>query len=135
MPAVVAGFGAGVLHVVPLTKALTCCLVVPLASVAAIILEQKSTNLSGDIELNRGIILGLLTGIFAALFGSFFDIFITFITRNNEIITAFSELTELVDTFPVSEEVKNESLKLMNSVANSKSLISFDGTAMMAPVP
>ena len=119
MPAVVAGFGAGVLHVVPLTKALTCCLVVPLASVAAIILEQKSTNLSGDIELNRGIILGLLTGIFAALFGSFFDIFITFITRNNEIITAFSELTELVDTFPVSEEVKNESLKLMNSVAKS----------------
>ena len=44
MPAIVAGFGAGVLHVVPLTKALTCCLVVPLAAVAAIMLEQKSNN-------------------------------------------------------------------------------------------
>jgi hypothetical protein len=119
MPALVAGFGAGVLHVVPFTKALTCCLVVPLASVAAIMLEQKSNNIRGDIELNRGIILGLLTGIFAAFFGSFFDIFITFVTRNNEILTAFGDLTELVENFPVPENVKDESLKLMNSVARS----------------
>jgi hypothetical protein len=119
MPALVAGFGAGVLHVVPLTKALTCCLVVPIAAFAAIMLEQKSTNIVGNIELNRGIILGLLTGIFAALFGSFFDIFITFITRNNDLLTAFGDLSEIVDTFPVPENVKNESLNLMNSVAQS----------------
>ena len=119
MPALVAGFGAGVLHVVPLTKALTCCLIVPLASFAAIMLEQKSSNITGNIDLNRGIVLGLLTGIFAALFGSFFDIFITFVTRNNDLLTAFGDLTEIVDTFPVPENVKRESLNLMNSVAQS----------------
>ena len=93
LPAIVAGFGAGVLHVVPITKSLTCCLVVPLAAAAAILLEQKSQNSTGEIELKRGAILGLLTGLFAALFGSFFDIFITLVTKSNDIITAYGELS------------------------------------------
>ena len=89
LPAIVAGFGAGVLHVVPLTKALTCCLVIPLAAVAAIMLEQKANRIIGEFPLKRGVILGVLTGLFAALFGSFFDIFITLITKNNDITFSF----------------------------------------------
>jgi len=119
LPAIVAGFGAGVLHVVPLTKALTCCLVVPLAAVAAILLEQKSEGTSGHFDIKRGAILGLFTGLFAALFGSFFDIFITFITKNNDIIFAFNELTEMIDTIPVSDEVKEEVISLMKTVVDS----------------
>jgi len=119
MPALVAGFGAGVLHVVPLAKALTCCLIVPLAAVIAILLEQKANNITGDIELKRGVILGLFTGLFAALFGSFFDIFITFVTKSNDILIAFNEMTEVVDTFPVPAEVKEQALELIQSVADS----------------
>jgi energy-converting hydrogenase Eha subunit A len=119
LPALVAGFSAGVLHVVPLTKSLTCCLIVPLAAVAAIMLEQKANAHIGDFDIKRGAFLGLLTGIFAALFGSFLDIFITFVTRNNEILGTFNELTEIVDSIPVPTEVKNETLELMHSVAES----------------
>lgn len=119
LPAIVAGFAAGVLHVVPLTKALTCCLVVPIAAVAAIMLDQKANERSDEIELKRGAVLGLLTGLFAAFFGSFFDIFITFITKNNDILISFNELTEIIDTFPVPSDIKEEALELMQEVAES----------------
>jgi len=127
LPAIVAGFGAGVLHVVPLTKALTCCLVVPIAAVAAIMLEQKAYNLTGDFDLKRGAILGLLTGIFAAMFGSFFDIFITLLTKNNDIIVAFNQISEMVDSFPVPGNVKNEVISLMKSVVDSIKEDGFSG--------
>ncbi len=119
LPAIVSGFGAGVLHVVPLTKALTCCLVVPLAAIVAIMLEQKANKVFGDFDLKRGAVLGLLTGIFAALFGSFFDIFITFVTKSNDILLAFNELTEVLDTIPVPNDIKKEALTLIQTVAES----------------
>jgi hypothetical protein len=127
LPAIVSGFGAGVLHVVPLTKALTCCLVVPLAAVVAIMLEQKANGIIGNFDLKRGAILGLLTGVFAALFGSFFDIFITFVTKSNDIILAFNELTEVVDTIPVPNNIKEEALALMQSVVESIKATGFSG--------
>ena len=127
LPAIVAGFGAGVLHVVPITKALTCCLVVPLAAVVAIMLEQKANKLFGDFDLKRGAILGVLTGIFAALFGSLFDIFITFVTKSNDIIFAFKELTEMVDSIPGPEDVKEQALALMKAVGDSIKETGFSG--------
>lgn len=119
LPAIVAGFVAGVLHIVPLAKSMTCCLIVPLAAFGAIILDQKANNITGNFDLKRGAVLGLLTGLFAALFGSFFDIFVTFITRNNDIIISFNELTQVLDTMPVPNDVKTEVLELMNQVADS----------------
>ena len=119
MPAIVAGFGAGVLHVVPLTKALTCCLVVPIAAVIALILEQRANRLDGNIEINRGMFLGFLTGFIAALFGSFFDIFITLITKNNDIILAYHEMSDIFDSFPVPQDVKEETMNLMCGVVES----------------
>lgn len=118
LPALVAGFGAGVLHVVPVAKALTCCLVIPIAAVIAIILEQKSTNHTGEFELSRGAILGLLTGVIAALFGTFFDTLITFVTKNNEIIFAFNQISDAVGAIPIDAETKEEAMKLMEMVGD-----------------
>ncbi|MBK7103920.1 MAG: DUF4199 family protein [Ignavibacteriae bacterium] len=119
LPALVAGFSAGVLHIVPIAKSLTCCLIVPVASFFAITLAAKSENINGNFNLKRGAILGLLTGLFAALFGSFFDLFITFLTRNNDILDSFNELNTMVDSFPVAQEIKDEVLRLMQTVADS----------------
>ena len=119
LPALVAGFAAGVLHIVPIAKSLTCCLVVPLAAYFAIVLDTRASNHLGFYALKRGALLGLLTGIFAALFGSFFDIIITFITKSNDILTAFNELTNIIDSIPVTEEIKNEVLALIQNVADS----------------
>ncbi|MFZ1288615.1 MAG: hypothetical protein WAR79_00890 [Melioribacteraceae bacterium] len=119
LPALVAGFSAGVLHIVPIAKSLTCCLVVPIAAYFAITLAAKSENIIGNFNLKRGAMLGFLTGLFAAFFGSFFDIFITFLTRSNDILDAFNELNNMVDNFPVTQEIKDEVLNLMQNVADS----------------
>ncbi len=62
--------------------------------------------------------MGLLTGIYAALFGSFFDIFITLVTKNNDIIAVFHEMGNLIDNFPVSPEIKEEVLNMLSNVVN-----------------
>ena len=118
-PVLVTGFAAGVLHIVPYVKGLTCCLVVPVAAYFAIVLYQKSNNNFGQIDLKKGATLGLLTGIVAALFGSFFDIIITFITKNNDILNSFNELTQTMEMLPLPQETKDEVLNLLQSVATS----------------
>ena len=119
LPVLVTGFAAGVLHVVPFLNGLTCCLIVPVAAYFAVILEQKSKNITGEFDLQRGAILGLLTGIVAAFFGSFFEIFVTFITKNNNILTSFNEISQSVNSLPFSSDVKDEVLTIMNSIADS----------------
>jgi hypothetical protein len=119
LPALVAGFAAGVLHIVPVAKAFTCCLIVPFAAYFSIVLDSRANNHSGFYELKKGAILGLMTGFFAAAFGSMFDIFITFITKNNEILTAFNEMTNFIDSIPVTQEIKDQVLTLIQNVSDS----------------
>lgn len=119
LPAIVAGFVAGTLYVVPIVKSLTCCLIVPVAAFFAIVLESKANNITSEFNLKRGAVLGLLTGLFAAFFGSTFDILITYITKHNDIITTINELPKVIDAVPVSEEIKDEVFKLMTNVADS----------------
>jgi len=119
LPVLVTGFAAGVLHIVPIVKGLTCCLVVPVAAYFAIVLYQKSNNNFEQIELKKGATLGLLTGLVAAIFGSFFDIAITLITKNNDILNSFNQLTETIDMFPFPQETKDEVLNLIQAVATS----------------
>ena len=119
LPVLVTGFAAGVLHVVPIVKGLTCCLVVPVAAYFAIVLYQKSNNNFEQIDLKKGATLGILTGVIAAIFGSFFDIAITLITKNNDILNSFNQLTETIDMFPFPQETKDEVLNLMQTVVTS----------------
>ncbi len=119
LPVLVTGFAAGVLHIVPFLKGLTCCLVVPAAAYFAIILEHKSNKMTGEFDLKKAAVLGLLTGIVAAVFGSFFEVFVTFITKNNAILNSFNEINQSVNSLPFSDAVKEEVLTIMNSVAAS----------------
>ncbi|MEE9432134.1 MAG: DUF4199 family protein [Melioribacteraceae bacterium] len=118
-PVLVTGFAAGVLHIVPIFKSLTCCLIVPVAAYFAIVLYQKSNNNFEQIDLKKGATLGILTGVVAALFGSFFDIAITLVTKNNDILNSLNQLAETIDVFPFPQETKDEVLNLMQSVASS----------------
>lgn len=116
LPALVCGFGAGVIQVVPFLKSFSCCLVMPLAAFFALILEQKSTNSHNKIITKKAILFGLFTGLYAALFGSFFEIFITLITKHNDIISTFPELQKMIEGFPLTEDIKKEVLNLFQKV-------------------
>jgi len=118
LPSLVCGFSAGVLQVVPLVKSFSCCLLLPLSAFIALILEQKSTNDFDIISAKKAVMIGLFTGLFAAFFGSCFEILITFITKQNDIIITFPELQKMVEKFPVTEDIKKEVLYLFQNVRN-----------------
>jgi hypothetical protein len=118
LSAFVCGFGAGVLQIVPVAKSFSCCLIIPAAAFLALVLEQKSTNNFTRILPGKAILIGLVTGLYAAIFGSFFDILITFITKNNDIVATFPEFQKMIADFPLelTQEMKDEILKLMTTV-------------------
>ena len=112
----VVGFAAGILSIVPVIKSLGCCLLIPVAAFIALMLEQKANSNFSKLEIKKGVIFGLITGVTAALFGTFFDFAITIITRNNDLVTAFPQLVETINKFPVDEATKQEVLTLLGGV-------------------
>ena len=117
LSAFVVGFGAGVMQVVPVAKSFACCIIIPLAAYFDLMLDQKANkSINTIMPVSRAVIIGLLTGVYAAFFGSFFDVFITFITKNNDIIAVFPEFQKMLTNFPITEELRNEILNLYSSV-------------------
>ncbi len=119
LPALVAGFGAGVLQVVPVVKSFSCLIIMPLAGIFALVLYQKSNKIISPISTQKAVVTGLMTGVFAALFGSFFEILITFITKSNDLVYVVNDLYEFIDKFPVEETVKTQVIQLTENVVNS----------------
>ncbi|MBN2571650.1 MAG: DUF4199 family protein [Ignavibacteriales bacterium] len=116
LPALVCGFAAGVLQVVPFIRGLSCCLLLPLAGVFAIVLYQKSSGVIEKIPYGKGAMLGLLTGVFAALFSTFFDSIISFITHSNIFVEEFVSIQKAFNDLPFSEEMKNELIKMYSMI-------------------
>lgn len=115
----IVGFGAGVLSIVPVAKSFGCCLIIPVAAFIALLLDQKANNNYSKLEIKQGVIFGLLTGIYAALFGTIFDFFITFITKNNDIVATYSELQKVITQFPISDELKDNVMSMLGGVVES----------------
>ena len=59
---IIFGFVAGVLMVVPVIKSLGCCLLLPVAAVFSLVLEQKANNDYTKLDIKKGVIFGLITG-------------------------------------------------------------------------
>ncbi len=125
LSAFVVGFGAGVIQVVPVAKSFACCLIIPAASVLALSLHQKANKNPFPIEFKQAAVIGLLTGLWAALFGTFFDVFITFVTKNNDVIASFGQLQKMVASFPFDKVVKKEVTDLLSKIVREISTTGF----------
>ncbi len=119
LPALVAGFGAGVLQVVPIIKSFSCLIIMPLAGIFALVLYQKSNKIITPISTQKAVVIGLMTGVFAGLFGTFFEILITFITKSNDLVYVVNDLYAFIEEFPVDQTVKSQVIELTESVVNS----------------
>lgn len=115
----IVGFAAGVLSVVPVIKTLGCCLLIPVAAYIALLLDQKANSDFTTLEIKKGVIFGLITGITAALFGTTFDFLITLITHKNDLVIAFPQLIENINEFPIDEATKQEIISLLGGVVES----------------
>lgn len=118
LPTLVAGFGAGVLLIVPMIKNLSCCVIIPFAAYAALFLDVKSNRIIFELKPGKGAVTGLLTGLFAAFFATTFDLIITFITHSNDILLAFSNLPVIMENFPFDDTVKQEVVNIFESIVN-----------------
>jgi hypothetical protein len=98
LPALVCGFAAGVLNIVPLVRSLSCCLIVPVAAFFALVLHQKANKSDSDIKASLAVLLGLSTGIIAAFFGTAFDVLIVFLTREISIAGSLPELENMLQS-------------------------------------
>lgn len=116
LPSLVSGFGAGVLSVVPIIKTFACCLIIPAAATLSILLYQRAENVDVKIETGKAIFLGVFTGIFAALFATTFEVVITLFTKQNDLIAAFGNLQQMINSFPLDDQLKQEVIDLINMV-------------------
>jgi len=116
LPPIVTGFGAAVLTTIPGFKNFGCCLLVPAASIVALVLYKKTNQINEKIAVNKAITLGLLTGLVAALFSTFFDLLMTYITHTNEFITGLPQTELIVKDFNMGP-IMDESLKLIKQMA------------------
>jgi hypothetical protein len=124
----VVGFVAAVLTVVPVIKSLGCCLLIPLAAYIALMLDQKANSDYSKLEIKKGVIFGLVTGLTAAILGTTFDLLITLVTNKNDLLLSFPQLVETINNFPVDEATKEEVIGLLNSVVDD---IKYNGFSLL----
>lgn len=117
LPALVCGFGAGVLSIVPIVKSASCCLIIPAAAVFALILKQRSTYSNDKIRPSEAVVQGLLTGIFAAVFATIFESLIIFITRSSDITGTLPELERVVSSY-TTPEMADQMMNMLYKVAD-----------------
>jgi len=113
-PALVCGFAAGVLTIVPGLKSFACCLIIPFAVYMALVINQKLGGLH-KIAASEGVYFGLVTGLFTALFGTLLEIIITYATKSNDIVITFPEFEKYIQTLPQAGMFK-ESLQLIRGI-------------------
>lgn len=118
LPSLVAGFAAGVLLIVPVIKNLSCCVIIPFAAYMALFLEMKSQSVIFELRPSRGAIIGVSTGIVAAFFATIFDVLITLITHHNDILMAFNNLPQIMESFPFDQTVKQEVVSIFESIVS-----------------
>ncbi|MEO8399058.1 MAG: hypothetical protein ABI550_04485 [Ignavibacteriaceae bacterium] len=115
-PAIVCGFGAAVLTIVPGIRAAGCCLFVPLAASLSLFLYKKINKSSENISTNNALLFGLFTGLSAALFATLFDLIITYITRSNDFVESLPQVEIMLKNLKMGEAVI-ETLNIMKNMA------------------
>ena len=122
LPALVCGFAAGVLNIVPVVKNFSCCLIIPTAAIFSLVLFQRANKNFTILRAGTCTLLGLFTGIFAAIFGTIFEIIIILITKTSDLTTSLPELEKLVKSLPANpiwDEVMNLMYKVSDQITHT----------------
>ena len=117
LSALVCGFAAAVLSVIPGVASFSCCLVVPVASGFAVALYKKSNAEMNKIQTRTGVMLGFLTGIFAAVLAGVFEIILTLITKSNDLVAALPQTEEMIKNMNLGPAA-DEALGLLRQMVN-----------------
>lgn len=118
LPALVTGFAAAVLSVVPIVKSFTCCLIIPFAAYLALVLDQRANRKYEHISPGHAVFIGIFTGLFAALFSTSLELIITAITKSNDLVEGFGSMQNMINSFPLDRQLKQQVIDLMAGIVN-----------------
>lgn len=117
LPVIVAGFGAAVLSVIPILKNIGCCLIVPIASILALFLDYKVNRNLERITVAKSVGFGFLTGLFTTFFFVSIDLFITYLSKSNDIINSLPHTEIMIQQMNLGDYAK-ESVEIMKKIAS-----------------
>ncbi len=104
----VAGFSIGVIENVPVLGNMACCILLPLASYYALVLDQKANKNYDYIPYSKGLLFGFLTGVFATAFGSLIDLLLTYVFKSNNFTVVANEFVKSLQDFPLDAQLKKQ---------------------------
>lgn len=116
LPSLVSGFSASVLTTIPVLKSFACCLLIPGAAVLALFLDRKINHNYEKVTIQKALLFGFLTGLFATFFTTSFDLFITFITKTNDLIYSIPQTEIMLRQWNLGPLV-DESIKMIKQMA------------------
>jgi len=128
LPSLVTGFGAAVLVSVPWVRTIGCCVIIPLASLYALILHIKLNNGELPIKTSMAILFGLMTGLWAAFFSAMFETIITFVTHTNDFVQGLPAMESMLRSSrfaPSFSGIFDQMLRIYHSMANDIRLYGF----------
>lgn len=126
-PALVTGFGTAALTTIPGFKDFACCLLLPAAAVLSLYLDQRINNFENRISAGHAVLFGLFTGIFAALFGTTFELFITYLTKNHEIVILLPQIEIAIAELNLGEAAEH-SINLIRNIVKEITTTGFSYT-------
>jgi hypothetical protein len=128
LPSLVTGFGAAVLVSVPWVRTVGCCIIVPLASLYALMLHIKLNKGEMPIKTSLAILFGLMTGLWAAFFSALVETIITFVIHSNDFVQGLPAMENMLrnSKFVTSfGGLFDQMIKIYHSMANDIRLYGF----------
>jgi hypothetical protein len=128
LPSLVTGFGAAVLVSVPWIRTIGCCIVIPFASVYALMLHIKLNDGEIPIKTSLAILFGLMTGLWAAFFSAMFETIITFVAHSNDFVKGLPAMENMLRTSKFNSSfggIFDQMIRIYHSMAKDISLYGF----------
>lgn len=123
-PAIVCGFGAAVLGIIPGVKSFGCCLLLPASTVLGLYFYLRITSFARSITPKTALFIGLITGLSSAFFSGFFDIIITYIFRTNDLVFSLPQVEILLSSYNLGD-IGKETINLLRGMSKEITMYGF----------
>jgi hypothetical protein len=124
LPALVCGFAAAVLMIIPEIKNFGCCLILPAAAAFSLFLNKKINSVRGAISTSDAFFYGIFTGVFSALFLTGFDLLITYFAKTNDLVESLPDSKTMLRDLNLGPIMEN-AIAMMENMAKDIKLNGF----------
>ncbi|HOP50056.1 MAG TPA: hypothetical protein PK887_05475 [Ignavibacteriales bacterium] len=116
---IVAAWISAISQNIPFIKNFSYFLIIPNIPIITLYFYIKSNKIKERIKYNKILSLSILTGFISAIFSNFFDVIITYFTKNNDLVTTLPEIEYVFNQIPsVNQTYIKEALNFLYAISN-----------------